>query len=85
MTSISPGLYFIILSVFIWQLTWKGIGLWRAAKNHQKKWFIALIALLYINDLGIISIIFLFRFAKQRLTINEIAGWIKKVRHYRKK
>lgn len=64
--------YYIIL---LWSLFWKGIALYRAAKNDQRNWFIVL---LIINIFGILEIIYLFRFAKKRLTIEEIKSWLPK-------
>lgn len=45
----------LILAV-IWELTWKGIGLWRAGRNNQLGWFIAI---LLLNTAGILPIIYL--------------------------
>ena len=46
----------------IWTLFWKGCALWRAAKNDQKIWFGAL---LVINLLGILEIVYLLFFQKE--------------------
>jgi hypothetical protein len=51
---------FILLAI-IWTLVWKGFALWRAAELKQKYWFIAI---LLINTLGILEIIYLFLVAK---------------------
>lgn len=67
---------FIFLSAI--QLTIKGFALWRAASSKQRNWFIALFILLPLNDLGIFEVIFLFRFAKKKLTVTEIKGWFAK-------
>ena len=48
---------FVIAAVIAWTLVWKGLALWRAAGLRQKYWFIAL---LFINTLGILEIIYLF-------------------------
>jgi uncharacterized membrane protein YedE/YeeE len=42
---------------------WKGFALWRAAELKQKKWFIAL---LVINTIGILEILYLFVFSKPK-------------------
>ncbi|MDP3734151.1 MAG: DUF5652 family protein [Nanoarchaeota archaeon] len=44
----------ILLS--LWELVWKGIALWYASRNRQKKWFVAL---LVINSVGVLPIIYL--------------------------
>lgn len=48
---------FILLS--IWELVWKGFGLWHSAQNKQSGWFIAM---LLLNTVGILPIIYLLGF-----------------------
>jgi hypothetical protein len=47
----------IFLALIIWTMAWKGWGLWRSATLRQKPWFVAI---LLLNTLGIIEIIYLF-------------------------
>jgi len=49
-------------SIF-WVLPWKGVALWKAAKNSHKKWFIALFLL---NTFSILEILYIFVFAKRK-------------------
>lgn len=51
------------LLVVVWSLFWKGLALWHSARRNEPVWFVAL---LLINTLGILEIIYLFGFAKQR-------------------
>ena len=53
----------------LWALAWKGYALWRAAKNDQKYWYIAI---LVINLLGILEIVYLFFFQKEDKLWNKI-------------
>lgn len=46
----------VILVVVLWTVVLKGYSLWNAARAGQKWWFIAL---LVINTLGILEIIYL--------------------------
>lgn len=64
---------YLLLILFIWSLIWKGIALWRAANLKQRNWFIAILVL---NTIGIVELFYLFRFAKKRLTIDEIRSWM---------
>lgn len=64
---------FLLYFVYLWSLLWKGLALWRAVKAGQKNWFIALLVL---NTAGIAEIIYLFGFAKNKLTIAEMKSWI---------
>jgi hypothetical protein len=66
----SVVLYFVIF----WSLFWKGIALWRAAQYKQRNWFVVILVLNSIT-LGILELIYLFRFAKKRLTFEEIKTW----------
>src|SRR3989344_1475810 len=52
-------LLFVMLAV--WSLIWKGLALWRAGRNNQMYWFIAL---LIINTAGILEIIYIAFFQK---------------------
>jgi hypothetical protein len=58
--------------VLIWSIIWKGLALWHSAKNNQRNWFVVL---LVINTVGILDIVYLFRFAKTRLTLKDLAFW----------
>mgnify|MGYP000984768441 CR=1 FL=1 len=52
---------YLSLPVVLWALVWKGIALWKAARHNQKWWFIAL---LVINTLGLLEILYIFIFSK---------------------
>lgn len=67
----------LIVTVGLWTMFWKGVALWRAAKYEQRNWFIAFLALmLFINTVGIIELLYLFKFSKKPLTITEVKGWL---------
>ena len=53
----------ILLLILAWTLPWKGVALWKAANNRQKGWFVAL---LIVNTLAILEIIYIFYFAKKK-------------------
>ncbi len=53
----------IVPLLALWILPWKGVALWKAAKNDQKGWFVAL---LVINTLAILEILYIFVFAKKK-------------------
>ena len=54
----------VILSIVsIWALIWKGFALWKSAKKNSKYWFIAL---LIINTLGILEILYIYVFSKMK-------------------
>jgi hypothetical protein len=49
--------------LILWTLVLKGFGLWYAARNGQRNWFIAM---LVINAVGITELIYLVWFRKDR-------------------
>ncbi len=53
---------FYIALILIWVLVWKGWALWKAAQLEQKWWFLAI---LLINTLGILEIVYLFGIARK--------------------
>lgn len=58
-----PMAQLVILVLMAWSLVWKGIALWKSANNKQRNWFVAL---LIINSLGILEIIYIFYFSKKK-------------------
>ena len=78
--NINPFIIVLIIVLSIWQLFWKGIALWRTSQNKQRNWFMALFILVPLNDLGILELIYLFYFAKKRLSISEIKSWFIRIR-----
>lgn len=48
--------------IMLWVLPWKGYALWLAARERNKRWFIALIIL---NTFAILDIFYIFYIAKK--------------------
>lgn len=59
----------------IWAIFWKGLALWKSARNDQRYWFVAL---LIVNSLGILDILYLFVFAKNKLVLVREARTVKR-------
>lgn len=59
----SPSAAYLIIALVIWSLIWKGVALWFAARNYQKGWYIAI---LILNTLGILEIIYLAFFRRDK-------------------
>lgn len=68
-SSFSPIVFYLL---FAWSLIWKGIAMWKAAKLEQRNWFIVI---LVINTLGILELVYLFRFSKKKLKLSELQFW----------
>ena len=54
-----------VVPMLVWSLFWKGWALWLAARKGQKPWFIAL---LIINTVGILEIVYIFLFSGEKFT-----------------
>jgi Family of unknown function (DUF5652) len=71
----------LVYVLFIWSIFCKGIALWRSAELKQRNWFIIFVILnaivLGFLELGILELIYLFKFAKKPLTFEEIKSWKK--------
>ncbi|EKQ56720.1 MULTISPECIES: DUF5652 family protein [unclassified Clostridium] len=52
----------ILFLLVAWSIIWKGIALWHSARNKQLIWYIAL---LIVNTVGILEIIYLIFFKKR--------------------
>lgn len=52
----------LVLLAILWTLPWKGVALWKAAKRDDQWWFVAL---LIINTLGFLEILYIFVFSKR--------------------
>lgn len=46
----------VFFLIGIWSLVWKCLGLWHAARNKQRLWFVALVI---FNTVGVLEIIYL--------------------------
>jgi len=51
------------LLIVAWSLIWKGLALWKSAQRREKWWFVAL---LIINTVGILEILYLYVFSKEK-------------------
>jgi len=55
----------VVLLAALWAIPWKGVALWKAARFGQKWWFVAL---LVINTLAILEIVYIFVVARKKST-----------------
>ena len=52
-----------IVLLLIWSLPWKGVALWKAARQHDKWWFVVLFV---IQTGGALEILYIFLLSKPR-------------------
>jgi|GEM_PF-892084 len=55
-----PAGFVFTLIFAAWELGWKGFGLWKAAKNNQSGWFVAI---LLLNTVGILPLLYIYVFS----------------------
>ena len=60
--SLSPIEITSLTVLIIWELFWKGLALWKAAKRNDKIWYIVLLVL---NTAGLLEILYIFVFARR--------------------
>jgi hypothetical protein len=58
----------LALLLALWTLPWKGVALWKAARNGSKPWFVAL---LVVNTAGILEILYIYIFSKRTAKPSE--------------
>jgi methionyl-tRNA synthetase len=52
-----------IILIALWTIPWKGVALWKSARNNQIGWFIVM---LILNTVGILEITYIFFFSKKK-------------------
>ena len=58
-----PVLGLAFLVIVAWSIFWKGMALWKAAREQHKVWFVVL---LLVNTVGILEILYLYVFSKMK-------------------
>ena len=53
----------LFIALLIWSIIWKGLALWKAAKNGDTGWFVVL---LIVNTVGILEILYIYVFSKKK-------------------
>ncbi len=56
-----------LVAISLWVLPWKGWALWLAARRQEKWWFIALLVL---NTLAVLEIVYIFLIAKRKDSVD---------------
>jgi hypothetical protein len=56
--------------LIIWSISWKGLALWKSARQESKVWFIVF---LIVNTLGILEILYLYIFSKKPAKLSDKA------------
>lgn len=62
----NPRVLSVLTVLAIWSLIWKGIALWKAARKTDKVWYVAL---LVVNTVGILEILYIYFFSKKKSNV----------------
>ena len=60
--ALSAGMIIGLIVLLSWSFAWKGIALWKAARNGSKAWYVVM---LLVNTVGFLEIIYIFAVAKK--------------------
>lgn len=55
--------WYVLVSLIIWSLIWKGWALWKSAKAGSKPWFIVI---LIVNTFGVLEILYIYVFSQKK-------------------
>ena len=58
-----PFIITLVALGVLWTLPWKGVALWKAAGRKDLYWFIAILVL---NTLAVLEILYIFVFSKRK-------------------
>jgi divalent metal cation (Fe/Co/Zn/Cd) transporter len=53
----------MLLIIVAWSLVWKGLALWKSAREGSNIWFVVM---LIVNTVGILEILYLFVFSNKK-------------------
>ncbi|MDD5311506.1 MAG: DUF5652 family protein [Dehalococcoidia bacterium] len=67
LTSGPTWMTLLVLLSLAWTLPWKGVALWKSARNGHTAWFVVL---LIVNTLAILEIIYIFGFSKKKTQVS---------------
>ncbi len=58
-----PLLYYWLIPLIVWSITWKAFALWKAARNRQLGWFLFLFI---INSAGVLEILYIYYYQRDK-------------------
>ena len=53
----NAGLLTLLIFIAIWEVIWKGLALWRTARQDKSTWFVLILVL---NTVGILPMVYLY-------------------------
>ena len=71
LSSMPNWMTLLVLLSIAWTLPWKGVALWKSARNKHLVWFIVM---LIANTLAVLEIIYIFGFSKRKQEAKPVNG-----------
>ena len=71
LSSMPNWMTLLVLLSIAWTLPWKGVALWKSARNKHLVWFIVM---LIANTLAVLEIIYIFGFSKRKPEVKSVNG-----------
>lgn len=59
----------VFAALVAWIVVWKGFALYKAARRGEKVWYVALLVL---NTVGILEILYIFLFSRSEKTTEQV-------------
>jgi len=78
----SPFFFWGLSFWVVWDIFWKGLAMWRAARRKESWWFVAL---MLINSVGILPIAYLLVWGKEPGDGKMVKSVVSKVKVIKKK
>ena len=60
-----------IIILVLWSLVWKGLAMWKAARNNQRWWFSIMVP---IQTIGILEIVYILYFQEDKNKEVDLEG-----------
>ena len=58
-----PLIYYWLIPLIVWSITWKALALWKTARNRQLGWFLFLFV---INSAGVLEILYIYYYQRDK-------------------
>lgn len=58
-----PWMIFVMIAIMLWDMVWKLLAMWKAARKGSVAWFVAL---LLFNTAGILPILYIYAFSEMK-------------------
>lgn len=65
----------VAILFLVWMILWKGLGLWKAARNKHLTWFVII---LVVNTVGLLEIAYIFFLNRWEMGSAKLLAFLEK-------